>query len=65
MPSQRLIDQLTIDLYSTLGFLKKNNLDYIIRSHEHVQMGYDLMHNGKSTSKFAGPSKFSGFLAFA
>ena len=31
----------------TERFLKLNNLDYVVRSHEVKQEGYELAHNGK------------------
>jgi len=43
----------------TMGFLKKNNLDYIIRSHEHVQLGYDIMHNERMVTIFSA-SNYTG-----
>ncbi len=31
----------------TERFLKLNNLEYVVRSHEVKQEGYELAHNGK------------------
>lgn len=40
----------------TENFLKKNNLDYIIRSHEVKDMGYEIAHNGKCITVFSAPN---------
>ncbi|KAH7648650.1 phosphatase related [Cryptosporidium bovis] len=40
----------------TLNFLKLNNLDYIIRSHEVKQQGYSVDHNGKCITVFSAPN---------
>lgn len=34
----------------TQAFLKENDLDYVIRSHEMKEEGYDIAHNGKLVS---------------
>jgi serine/threonine-protein phosphatase 5 len=36
--------------------LKKNNLEYIVRSHEVKQEGYEVMHNGKCITVFSAPN---------
>jgi len=40
----------------TEAFLQRNNLDYIIRSHEVAYEGYEIMHNGKSITVFSAPN---------
>lgn len=40
----------------TEKFLKKNNLDYIIRSHEVKNDGYEEAHNGKCITVFSAPN---------
>ncbi|KAK9174047.1 Calcineurin-like phosphoesterase family protein [Cryptosporidium meleagridis] len=40
----------------TLNFLKTNNLDYIIRSHEVKQEGYSVDHDGKCITVFSAPN---------
>lgn len=40
----------------TKAFLKKNNLDYVIRSHEVKQEGYEIMHDGKCITVFSAPN---------
>jgi hypothetical protein len=40
----------------TENFLKRNNLDYIIRSHEVKDMGYEVAHNGKCITVFSAPN---------
>jgi len=40
----------------TENFLKRNNLDYIIRSHEVKDMGYEIAHNGKCITVFSAPN---------
>ena len=40
-------------------FLKLNNLEYVIRSHEVKQEGYELAHNGNLKS-----SQYSLYLSF-
>lgn len=40
----------------TDNFLKRNNLDYIIRSHEVKDMGYEIAHNGKCITVFSAPN---------
>ncbi|CAF3958619.1 unnamed protein product [Rotaria sp. Silwood2] len=40
----------------TERFLKLNNLDYIVRSHEVKQQGYDLAHNKKCITVFSAPN---------
>ncbi|XP_039256934.2 serine/threonine-protein phosphatase 5-like [Styela clava] len=40
----------------TEKFLKSNNLDYIIRSHEVKHDGYEVSHNGKCITIFSAPN---------
>lgn len=40
----------------TKDFLSKNNLDYIIRSHEVKQDGYEVAHDGKCITVFSAPN---------
>ncbi|OWR44742.1 serine/threonine-protein phosphatase 5 [Danaus plexippus] len=40
----------------TENFLKTNNLDYIIRSHEVKNDGYEVAHNGKCITVFSAPN---------
>ncbi|RNA29186.1 serine threonine- phosphatase 5 [Brachionus plicatilis] len=40
----------------TKKFLEKNSLDYIIRSHEVKQEGYEIMHDGKCITVFSAPN---------
>ncbi|VVD00973.1 unnamed protein product [Leptidea sinapis] len=40
----------------TADFLEKNNLDYIIRSHEVKNQGYEIAHNGKCITVFSAPN---------
>lgn len=40
----------------TKAFLKKNNLEYVIRSHEVKQEGYEVMHDGKCITVFSAPN---------
>ncbi|XP_074662560.1 serine/threonine-protein phosphatase 5-like [Tubulanus polymorphus] len=40
----------------TENFLKRNNLDYVIRSHEVRQKGYEVAHNGKCITVFSAPN---------
>ncbi|CAF1417551.1 unnamed protein product [Rotaria sp. Silwood1] len=40
----------------TERFLKLNNLEYIVRSHEVKQQGYDLAHNKKCITVFSAPN---------
>ena len=40
----------------TQAFLKDNNLDYVIRSHEVKQEGYEVMHDGKCITIFSAPN---------
>ncbi|XP_014670214.1 PREDICTED: serine/threonine-protein phosphatase 5-like [Priapulus caudatus] len=40
----------------TDSFLKKNNLDFIIRSHEVKDKGYEVTHNGKCITVFSAPN---------
>ncbi|EDX13572.1 serine/threonine-protein phosphatase 5 [Drosophila simulans] len=40
----------------TEKFCKDNNLDYIIRSHEVKDMGYEVAHNGKCITVFSAPN---------
>lgn len=40
----------------TLAFLKRNKLDYIIRSHEVKDMGYEVTHEGKCITVFSAPN---------
>ncbi|CAF3518149.1 unnamed protein product [Rotaria sp. Silwood1] len=40
----------------TERFLKLNNLEYIVRSHEVKQEGYELAHNGKCITVFSAPN---------
>ncbi|CAF4686199.1 unnamed protein product [Rotaria socialis] len=40
----------------TERFLKLNNLEYIVRSHELKQQGYDLGHNRKCITVFSAPN---------
>ncbi|KAF7458007.1 serine/threonine protein phosphatase [Cryptosporidium felis] len=40
----------------TLDFLKTNNLDYMIRSHEVKQEGYSVDHDGKCITVFSAPN---------
>lgn len=40
----------------TQRFLELNKLDYIIRSHEVKNMGYEVAHNGKCITVFSAPN---------
>lgn len=40
----------------TNAFLKRNNLDYVIRSHEVKDMGYEIAHDGKCITVFSAPN---------
>ncbi|CAF1120711.1 unnamed protein product [Adineta ricciae] len=40
----------------TEHFLKLNNLEYVVRSHEVKQEGYELAHNGKCITIFSAPN---------
>ncbi|CAF0936297.1 unnamed protein product [Adineta steineri] len=40
----------------TERFLKFNNLEYVVRSHEVKQEGYELAHNGKCITVFSAPN---------
>lgn len=40
----------------TKEFCSNNNLDYIIRSHEVKQSGYEVAHNGKCITVFSAPN---------
>ncbi len=40
----------------TERFLKKNSLQYVIRSHEVKQDGYEVAHNGKCITVFSAPN---------
>lgn len=40
----------------TAKFLALNKLDYIIRSHEVKQSGYEITHNGKCITVFSAPN---------
>lgn len=40
----------------TSDFLRKNNLDYIIRSHEVKPDGYEVAHDGKCITVFSAPN---------
>jgi serine/threonine-protein phosphatase 5 len=40
----------------TSEFCENNNLDYIIRSHEVKQMGYEVAHNGQCITVFSAPN---------
>lgn len=40
----------------TKNFLKKNNLEYIVRSHEVKSDGYEVMHDGKCITVFSAPN---------
>jgi len=40
----------------THRFLRLNNLDYIIRSHEVKQEGYEVAHDGKCITVFSAPN---------
>ncbi|KAF6034776.1 PpD3 [Bugula neritina] len=40
----------------TKRFLKENNLDYVIRSHEVKHEGYEVMHDGKCITIFSAPN---------
>lgn len=40
----------------THSFCKENNLDYIIRSHEVKDDGYEVAHNGKCITVFSAPN---------
>ncbi|XP_017768496.1 PREDICTED: serine/threonine-protein phosphatase 5 [Nicrophorus vespilloides] len=40
----------------TANFLKMNNLDYIIRSHEVKNDGYEVAHDGKCITVFSAPN---------
>jgi len=44
----------------TEAFLQLNNLDYIIRSHEVADEGYEIQHNGKCITVFSAPN-YSGY----
>ncbi|XP_062498876.1 serine/threonine-protein phosphatase 5-like, partial [Corticium candelabrum] len=40
----------------TENFCRRNNLDYVIRSHEVKQDGYEVAHNGKCITVFSAPN---------
>ncbi|XP_024082040.1 serine/threonine-protein phosphatase 5-like isoform X2 [Cimex lectularius] len=40
----------------TSSFIKQNNLDYIIRSHEVKTNGYEIAHDGKCITVFSAPN---------
>lgn len=40
----------------TQKFLQLNNLDYIVRSHEVKQEGYEVAHDGKCITVFSAPN---------
>ena len=40
----------------TVDFLNKNGLDYIIRSHEVKDKGYEVSHDGKCVTVFSAPN---------
>ncbi|XP_061395103.1 serine/threonine-protein phosphatase 5 [Musca vetustissima] len=40
----------------TEAFCKRNNLDYIVRSHEVKNMGYEVTHDGKCITVFSAPN---------
>ncbi|CAG5130523.1 unnamed protein product [Candidula unifasciata] len=40
----------------TKRFLERNNLDYIVRSHEVKNEGYECMHDGKCITVFSAPN---------
>lgn len=48
----------------TNAFLKKNNLDYIIRSHEVKDMGFEYAHDGKCITVFSAPNYCGNYLFF-
>jgi hypothetical protein len=43
----------------TKRFLQRNQLDYIIRSHEVKADGYEVAHNGKCITVFSAPNYWS------
>jgi len=47
----------------TENFLKKNNLEYVIRSHEVKDMGYEVAHNGKCITVFSAPNYCGMYLS--
>ena len=40
----------------TRRFLEKNNLDYVVRSHEVKDQGYEVNHDGKCITVFSAPN---------
>lgn len=40
----------------TKKFLEQNNLDYIVRSHEYKENGFDVCHDGKCITIFSAPN---------
>jgi serine/threonine-protein phosphatase 5 len=40
----------------TKAFCEKNGLDYVVRSHEVKQEGYEVMHDGKCITVFSAPN---------
>lgn len=46
----------------TKNFLKKNDLQYIIRSHEVKKDGYEVAHDGKCITVFSAPNYWYGSL---
>ena len=40
----------------TKAFLAKNNLEYVVRSHEVKADGYEVMHDGKCITVFSAPN---------
>jgi serine/threonine-protein phosphatase 5 len=44
----------------TEAFLKQNGFDYIIRSHEVKENGYEVAHNGKCITVFSAPNYWYG-----
>jgi len=48
----------------TKRFLEKNNLDYVIRSHEVRADGYEIAHDGKCITVFSAPNYWSVHISF-
>jgi serine/threonine-protein phosphatase 5 len=46
----------------TARFLELNGLDYMIRSHEVKEEGYEIAHNGKCITIFSAPNYWCGAL---
>jgi len=62
-PSKRGVSSKEFGEDVTKAFLKHNNLDLVVRSHEVKQEGYEVMHDGKCVTIFSAPN-YCGTLHF-